>query len=77
MLNKWKSFNWGAREIDGHNLEQVLESLASLPIEKGKPSVIVAKTVKGKGVSFLENRHQSHFIKLTPEQTDQCFKEIG
>ncbi len=77
VLNKWKSFNWGAREIDGHNLEQVLESLASLPIEKGKPSVIVAKTVKGKGVSFLENRHQSHFIKLTPEQTDQCFKEIG
>ena len=74
---KWRSFNWAAREIDGHNLEEILESMANLPLEKGRPSVIIAKTVKGKGVSFLENRHQSHFIKLTPEQTEQCFKEIG
>jgi transketolase len=60
LPDKWKSFGWGAKEIDGHDMEEIMETFSKLPFENGKPSCIVAKTIKGKGVSFMENERRWH-----------------
>ncbi len=52
---KWESFGWSVKEVDGNNVEQLIAAFADLPFEEGKPSVIIAKTVKGKGISYMEN----------------------
>ena len=56
---KWKSFGWNVNEIDGHNYEQIFDSLSSLSHEK--PNVVVLHTVKGKGVSFMEDQLLWHY----------------
>jgi transketolase len=55
FADKWRACGWSAREIDGHNVEEAVSALSAVPFEKGRPSVIIAHTVKGKGVSFMEN----------------------
>lgn len=60
---KWRSFGWEVREVDGHNFEQLAACLGSVPFQQGKPSVVIAHTIKGKGVSFMENElcwHDKH-----------------
>ena len=57
---KFKSFGWAVREVDGHDIDALKQAFDSLPFEKGKPSVIIAHTVKGKGVSFMENNIKWH-----------------
>lgn len=57
LHEKFKAFNWAVRRIDGHSIEALLEATSSLPLEQGKPSMIIADTIKGKGVSFLEGEH--------------------
>lgn len=74
---KWSAFGWSVKEIDGHNLEQVLEALTSVPFEKGKPSCVVAHTVKGKGVSFMENQLLWHYKPPTPEELQECLRELA
>ena len=59
--DKWKSFGWEVREVDGHNLSQICDVLASVPFVKNKPSVLIANTVKGKGISFMENAPIWHY----------------
>ncbi|HPG31768.1 MAG TPA: transketolase, partial [bacterium] len=53
LSEKWKSFGWSAVEIDGHNIEEIINSLRKVPAEKSKPSVIICHTIKGKGVSYM------------------------
>jgi transketolase len=55
MAEKWKSFGWATKEVDGHDLEKLIDVFGSIPFKTGKPSLIVAHTIKGKGVSFMEN----------------------
>ena len=55
------SFGWAVREIDGHNMDEIISALESAPFESGKPSAIVAHTIKGKGVSFMENVPMWHY----------------
>ncbi len=57
---KFENFGWAVKEVDGHDLEALREVFASLPFEKGKPSLIIAHTVKGKGVSYMENSIKWH-----------------
>jgi transketolase len=57
----WKSFGWGVRKLDGHNMDEIVAALDSLPYQDGKPSVILANTVKGKGVSFMEDQLLWHY----------------
>ena len=64
---RWEAFGWSARQIDGHDLQQIVENATDLPFEKGKPSVIIADTVKSKGLSFAENRADFHYWKATEE----------
>ena len=73
---KWKAFGWSVREVDGNDVAALKEVFAALPFEKGKPSVIIAKTVKGKGVSFMENQLKWHHGVPTAEQYEQAQEEL-
>jgi transketolase len=59
LADKWAAFGWSVRRIDGHNMAEIVETLEALPFEPGRPSAIIADTVKGKGVSFIENHHMA------------------
>jgi transketolase len=57
---KWKSFGWEVREVDGHYFAGILKIFSKLPFKKGKPSLVISNTIKGKGISFMENRPEWH-----------------
>ncbi len=76
LAQKWKSFNWDVQEIDGHDLNQVLNALASAKKIKAKPVVIIARTIKGKGVSFMENNNHFHGVAPTKEEAEKALKEL-
>ncbi len=77
MAEKWKAFGWNTIEIDGHNMEQILGALDAAEGFAGKPTAIIAHTVKGKGVSFAENQTGFHNAALTQEQFEQALRELG
>jgi len=77
IREKWESFGWGAREIDGHDMSQIIEAFESVPFVKGKPSAIVARTVKGKGVSFMENQASWHMKVPNEEEYKIAMKELA
>jgi len=74
---RWEAFGWKVREIDGHDINQIYENTIEAPFEKGKPSVIIANTVKSKGLSFAEERVDFHYWKATPEQIEQAEKDLA
>ncbi|TCL58933.1 transketolase [Kineothrix alysoides] len=74
--DKFKAFNWNVICIDGHDPEAIAAAVEQAGACKGKPTVAIAKTVKGKGVSFMENNVNWHGKTPTPEQYEQAFKEI-
>ena len=76
FLDKWISFNWAAIEIDGHNHEELYSTLSSLPFQPGKPSCIIAHTIKGKGVSFMENNNLYHYRPVKGDLYIQAKKEL-
>ncbi len=77
LADKWRAFRWAVREIDGHDYEQIEDALTSVPFEPGKPSAIVAHTVKGKGASFMENDLVWHYKSPDDEQLAQALAELG
>lgn len=76
LSDKFKAFGWEAREVDGHNMTEVIEAFDNLPFVPGKPNVIIAHTVKGKGISFLENKLESHYVSLDEEKYKQALEEL-
>ena len=76
LKEKLASFNWDAREIDGHDFGQISEALAAARAIRGKPQAIIAKTVKGKGVSFMENNVAWHGKAPTAEEAARAVEEI-
>ena len=62
LFDKWKAFNWYVQEIDGHNIEAIDEAILKAQTNLNRPSVIIAHTVPGKGVSFMEGRYEWHGI---------------
>jgi transketolase len=68
IADKWASFNWHVTEIHGHNMADVLDALDLTDDVHGRPSVIIARTTKGKGVGFMENAHEWHGAVPTSEQ---------
>lgn len=77
LVDKWRAFRWVTREIDGHDYTQIESALSSVPFEPGKPSVIIAHTIKGKGVSFMENQLAWHYKSPNAEQLEQALAELG
>lgn len=74
---KWKAFGWHTLAVDGHDLGQILAALTGARETLGRPTVIVAKTVKGRGVSFMENKAQWHGTTPDPQQLAQALSELG
>lgn len=77
LADKWRAFGWHVQEIDGHDLRQVTDALLEARTVTGRPTVIVAQTVKGKGVSFMENNPNFHGRAPTPEQFEQAMSELA
>ncbi len=75
MFAKWQAFGFHTIEIDGHNHEQLEQALNT--VVKGKPIAIICNTVKGKGVSFIENNIAWHNNKLSAEDRDRALRELG
>jgi len=73
---KWESFGWKVLTIDGHDVAAVLEALETAAQTKGRPTVIIANTVKGKGISFAENTAAFHNGIMSREQYDAALAEI-
>jgi len=76
LIQKWKDFNWDVYEIDGHNFPQLLKVLKLAIEKKGKPHIIICHTVKGKGISFAENKLEWHYFNLTPELYEKAKREL-
>ena len=76
LPEKWESFGWAVREIDGNDIVALTAAFDALPFEKGKPSVIIANTIKGKGVSFMENQIKWHHGVPSEEQYHQAQHEL-
>lgn len=76
VVDKWKSFNWYTLEIDGHNIKQILDTLDETKHLHGKPSIIIAHTIKGKGVSFMENKSIWHGRVPNKEEFEIALKEL-
>lgn len=74
--DKWKAFGWAVREIDGHDCGQIERALTAIPFEPGRPGVILAHTIKGKGVSFMENQLAWHYRSPNVEQLAQALAEV-
>lgn len=76
LEEKWQSFGWEVLNIDGHNMKEIISALDQADQTKGKPTVIIADTVKGHGVSFAENVVGFHNGALSKEQYQQALKEL-
>jgi len=77
LPEKWKAFGWEVLEIDGHNMEAIVTALDKAGEITGKPTVIIANTVKGKGADFAENNPAFHNAPLTQEQYDQLLADLA
>jgi transketolase len=77
LVDKWKSFGWSVHEIDGHDHEQLEKTLDIDSEQQDSPTMIVAHTVKGKGVSFMEDDNNWHYRTPTEEEVQQVKNELG
>lgn len=76
LADKLRAFGWSVKEVDGHDHELLRHVLDAVPWETGKPSVLIAHTVKGKGVSFMENKVEWHYRSPSAEQLAQALAEL-
>ncbi|SPE34959.1 putative transketolase N-terminal section [Candidatus Sulfopaludibacter sp. SbA6] len=76
LAEKWRAFGWHTLEIDGHNLPAIQEAFREAEASKGKPTCIVAHTIKGKGVSFMENNPKFHGTAPTPDEVKLALQEL-
>ncbi|HXJ03615.1 MAG TPA: transketolase [Candidatus Acidoferrum sp.] len=77
FAEKWRAFGWGVQEIDGHDFARIEQTLASVPVVANKPTCVVAHTVKGKGVSFMENKVLWHYRSPDREEMSKAMVELG
>ena len=76
LADKWRAFGWHTIVIDGHDLLQVKAAFVEAAATKGKPTCIVANTIKGKGVSFMENNPKWHGVAPSPQEVELALKEL-
>ncbi|MDD3653545.1 MAG: transketolase [Desulfotomaculaceae bacterium] len=77
VSDKWRAFGWHVININGHDIGQILGALAEAKNIKGKPTMIVAETIKGKGVSFMENQVGWHGVAPKPDEVQRALAELG
>ena len=76
LTDKWRAFNWHVIEVDGHDIAALQQAFAEAKQVKGKPTILIAKTIKGKGVSFMEDQAGWHGNAPNAEQAEQALKEL-
>ena len=76
LADRWRAFGWAVTEVDGHDHAALLDLFTRLPLERGKPTCIIAHTVKGKGVSFMEDRAEWHHKVPSREQLTSALEEL-
>ncbi len=76
LKRKWEDFGWSVREINGHNFPEIEKTLSNIPFQKRKPSLVIAHTIKGKGVSFMEDKLEWHYLNLNEESYKKALKEL-
>lgn len=76
FADKWRAFGWGVRECDGHDHDALKAALTAPPPREGRPTVLIARTTKGKGVSFMENTVLWHYRTARNEEFDQALAEL-
>jgi transketolase len=74
--DRWTSFGWAVREVDGHQMGEIVESLEAVPYAPNKPSLLLANTVKGKGISFIENRVEWHYRIPEGAEIEQARRDL-
>lgn len=77
LVDKWMAFGWAVREIDGHDMNAIVEALDALPYAADKPSLLIAHTVKGKGVSFAEDSFLWHNNAVPDDVYEKAMAELG
>jgi transketolase len=76
LREKWAAFGWAVAEVDGHDHSALFERLQALPVERGRPSCVIAHTRKGRGVSFIEDRVEWHHRVPTSAELEQALREL-
>jgi len=74
---RWEAFGWSVREINGHDMVEIVDNATDIPFEPGKPSLIIANTIKSKGFSFAEDRVNYHYWKATPEEIEMAENDLN
>lgn len=77
MRLRWEAFGWHVVEVDGHDIEKLMDALDEAERTKKKPAIIIADTIKGKGVSFIEHNNKFHGVAPTKEEFERALKELG
>ncbi|MBI1822426.1 MAG: transketolase [Nitrospirae bacterium] len=76
LAEKWRAFGWNVIEINGHRMNEILDAFEKAGSTRGKPTIIIAKTIKGKGVSFMENNNEFHGMAPNKEQFTLALQEL-
>jgi len=76
LADKWKAFGWEVVEVDGHDIGQLMDTFSAVPLAKDKPSLVIAHTVKGKGISFMENVPIWHYRLPNPQEMKIASQEL-
>ena len=77
LADKWRAFGWQVSELDGHDMEAIVDALDALPEAPDKPSLLIAHTVKGKGTSFAEDSYLWHNNAVSDEVYEKAMAELG
>ena len=77
FMSKFEAFGWDVLDVNGHVFDELRNAFNQAKLEKGKPTIIIAHTIKGKGVSFMENNYAWHGAAPNQEQYEQAMKELG
>lgn len=77
LSDKWRAFGWGIVEVDGHSIKELIDVLESVPIIPNKPTLVIAHTIKGKGISFIENKPEWHHRVPTDEEYVKMMEELS
>ena len=77
LAERWRAFGWAVREIDGHDMPELLQAFSEVPFQPGKPSCLIARTRKGRGVSFMEDRAEWHHRVPSDAELAAALAELG
>jgi transketolase len=77
MGPKWKAFGWDVHEVDGHDIKGLYQELSTLDSRNGPPHVVIAHTTFGKGVDFMENQIQWHYLPMSDQDYESAIDQVG